>query len=126
MGGVVSLANDMTALMSTWGQTLTVVRKSVSYGTSGSDTYTWTQKDQQTGMIQPYTRRADTLRVPEGVDVHAEFEVYLPVATVIQEDDRIRPSGWAAGQDEYHVLHVLSYSSSHIEAFCELVKGHAS
>ncbi len=121
-----SLAGDFGQLMTLWGQTLTIVRRSVSYADSGSPTVTWSQVSSVTGMIQPATRpRGDTMRVEAGIKSYEYNEVYLPTTTTVDTGDRIRPFGWAAGDNEYEVIEKNDFSPSHFELLTIITRGHA-
>ena len=117
-----AMADDTTAILAAWGQTLTVVRTSNSYGATGGATPSWSSQGSATGMIQPL---GGTLRSGNVGDKDAAtHEVYLPNSTTVRAGDRVRPAAWAAGDDEYQVLSAEAYSPSHTRLFCKLVRGH--
>ena len=116
-----SIADHTTGLLAFWGQTLTWVRKSVSYGSSGDPTITWSSQGTPTGDIQPIT--ANLMRDEIGEKALSTHLILLANATSIIEGDRIRPSGWAAGNDEYQVTGIEAHTPSHVSVFAKLVKG---
>lgn len=118
------MAQDFTALMAVWGQVLTVVRRSAAYSDTGTPTVTWTSVDTPTGMIQPYLRRGDYQRSEAGIKSEDLSDIYVPKTTVVNTADRVRPFGWAAGQDEYEVINANDYSPSHYQLLCQKVRGH--
>jgi hypothetical protein len=118
-----TMAANFTALMTTWGQTVTVARRSVTYGDTGKPSSTWATNDTQASMIQPFTRRGDAIRREPGLESSALYEIYMPAATSVRAGDRIRPAGWTTGANEYDVIRVESYSPSHLEVVCRMTEG---
>jgi hypothetical protein len=118
-----SLVTDFASVVAVWGQSLTIVRRTVSYSNSGDATPTWAQQEVVTGHIQP-AKDTPAIRTQSGIEVRADNICFLPAASTIQENDRIREAGWVAGNDEHEVLVVNDFSPSHIEAKLKLVKGH--
>ena len=117
-----TVANDTTAILAVWGAPLTIVRKSPTYNTSGVATPAWATVTTATGDIQPIS--GSESRSNQGELVQTTHEIYLPNGTDIRGGDRIQPSGWAAGDDEYEVRGLIAETPSHVRVDATLVRGH--
>lgn len=117
-----AIAADTTDLLSIWGQTLTIVRRSVTYGDTSKPTVTWSSQGTATGMIQPASEA--TPREEVGLKARATHVIYFPNGTGVLEGDRIRTASWASGDDEYEVQRVETQSPSHVRLITVLTKGH--
>lgn len=117
-------AEDTTALLAEWGQSLTIARAAPAYGESGEPAATWTQQGSAvTGDIQPLD--GDTPNLAAGDQDAATHKILLPNGTTIRGGDRVRAAGWVTGNDEYHVLHAAAETPSHVSVLARLVRGHA-
>lgn len=117
-----TIAQDTDALLGTWGETVTLVRRSPSYSDKGTPTAGWASVATPSCDIQP--SGGTTVRLPSGQQVKTTHNLFFPQGTDVRGGDRVRPSGWVAGNDEYEVQGVLAEPDSHVEAQATLVKGH--
>ena len=117
-----AIATDAADLLSIWGQTLTIVRRTVTYGDTGKPTATWTSQGTATGLIQPAGE--SVVRTVKGVEKSASHSIFFANATNVLEEDRVRPAGWAAGDDEYEVVTLEEQAPSHTRVTAQMVKGH--
>ena len=117
-----TMAQDTTAILDVWGQTLTIVRKTPTYSDTGMATMVWAAVTTATGDIQPFSgaERRDV----GGEIVLTTHEIYLPNGTDVRGGDRVRPAGWVAGDDEYEVRELRAETPSHIQINATLVRGH--
>lgn len=84
-------------------------------------TDSWASVGTPDGDIQPISGINPTVGIgQQRVSTH---RIFLPDGTDIKQGDRIRPSGWSAGEDEYSVDSVLD-DEGHIEARLQLAGGH--
>jgi len=116
------MADDAAAIINTWGETLTIMSKTITYDGIGDPTPTWAQSSQPTGYIQPVS--GDTIRQEQGQKIVTTHECYLPNTTTANEGWRIRPEGWSAGDDEYQIRLREAWGPSHVRLRLVLVEGH--
>lgn len=117
-----TMADDAAGILSVWGATFTVFRRSVSYGDTGKPSVSWTNKGSATAMKQPGSD--NTSRGEPGIKVVATWTFFFPNGTDILEGDRLQPVGWAAGDDEYEVDTLEAQPPSHVKVVTVLAKGH--
>ena len=119
-----TISDDTTDLISTslWGESVTVVRDTLSYGDDGAATDSWGTQETVNADIQPLS--GGELIREIGKEQISTHKVFLPQTSTVRQGDRIRASGWAAGSDEYHVDAVMNYED-HVKAMTHIVKGHA-
>lgn len=117
-----TIATDTDDILAVWGETVTIVRNTPTYGNLGQSTDSWASVSTPLGDIQPAGGRVVTLE--GGQQREATHRVFLPNATDVRQKDRIRPSGWSSGDDEYEVMQVLS-DEGHVEVLTVLVVGRA-
>lgn len=117
-----AIADDAADLLSIWGQTLTIVRRSVTYGDTSKPTVTWASQGTATGVIQPAGESAP--RTDIGIKPRATHVIFFPNGTNVLEGDRVRTASWSAGDDEYEVTQLEAQSPSHTRVLTVLTKGH--
>ena len=117
-----TVAQDTTAILAVWGQTVTIMRKVPTFSDSGSPTPAWTSQGTAVADIQPIG--GDEQRVDLGEKVKTTHKIEFPNGTAIQGGDRVRPAGWAAGDDEYEVRILSEQTPSHVRVEAEKVRGH--
>ena len=117
-----TVAQDTTAILAVWGQTVTIMRKVPTFGDTGAPTPVWTSQGTATADIQPIS--GSEQRVDLGERVTTTHKIEFPNGTSIQGGDRVRPSGWAAGDDEYEVRVLIEQTPSHVRVEAEKVRGH--
>jgi len=93
------------AILAVWGQTVTIMRKAATFSNTGAPTPVWTSQGTATADIQPID--GSEKRLEAGERVLTTHEIYFPNGTGIQGGDRVRPAGWAAGDDEYEVRAII-------------------
>lgn len=118
-----TIADDLENIVTAWGQVLTAVRNTPTYGTSGEHTQVWASIGTPQGAIFP--KGGLTKREVPGIKDVSTHDVFVEIATVVVAGDRIRPAGWAAGDDEHEVLLVENYLSQYQHCHTRLVVGHA-
>ena len=123
-----TIAGDTNDLIATtlWGEVVTVVRNTPSYGGDGAASDSWASVATPNADIQP-TDSASQGAVPTsevGQQKLSTHRIFLPAAQDVRQGDRIRASGWVTGDDEHHVDFVSSFED-HVEALTHIVKGHA-
>lgn len=118
-----TLADDTTDLLGTslWGEQVTIRRNTPTYSNTGAFTDSWATLSTPNADIQPVGGDIATREI--GQDKKSTHRIFFPSSTNIEPGDRIRPSGWASGDDEYEVNSVLS-DDGHVEVFATMVKGH--
>lgn len=118
-----TLANDTVDLLATglWGEVITIRRNTPTYGDTGAFTDSWATVSTPNADIQPVS--GDVIARESGQDKKSTHRIFLPNGTAIKQGDRIRPSGWSAGDDEYEINSVLS-DEGHVEVLATQVKGH--
>lgn len=117
-----TVAQDTTAILAVWGQTVTIMRKVPTFSNTGAPTPVWTSQGTATADIQPIS--GDERRAELGERVKTTHKIILPNGTGIQGGDRVRPNGWAAGDDEYEVRVLIEEIPSHVLVEAEKVRGH--
>lgn len=78
---------DTTAILNVWGETLTVKRRSASYGATGKATITWTTIGTITGDWQPLPGSA--IIEEAGLEVKSSSQIYAVYNAGILAGDRI-------------------------------------
>ena len=116
------MADDAANILSIWGETLTIVRRSTTYSDTGNPTVTWVVQGTATGLIQYMSET--TGRVDIGIKKVGTHGIFFENGTDILEGDRVRGAGWSAGDDEYEVLPLEIQDPSHVRVSVVLTKGH--
>ncbi len=119
-----TVAQDTVAILGVWGQTLTVRRKAATLSDSGAPTPNWATNGTTQGDIQPIGGAEQ--RVELGEQVLTTHKIYVPNGSDVKPADRIRPAGWAAGEDEYEVRILIEETPSHTRFDAEKVRGHGA
>ena len=119
-----SISGDTDDLLDTalWGETVTVIRNTISYNDVGVSADSWASVATPHADIQPLA--GETITGQIGETRRSTHRIFMPNATNVRQGDRVRPSGWVTGDDEYQVEEVMS-DEGHIEIWATLVKGHA-
>lgn len=117
-----AIADDAADILSVWGQTLTIVRRTATYSDTGKPTPTWASQGTATGLIQPAVE--STTREEPGIKKRGTHNIFFANGTNVLESDRVRTATWAAGDDEYEVVSVDAEPPSHVKVTANLVKGH--
>lgn len=117
-----SLADDTDDLLDVWGETVTIVRNTPTYGTTGEAVDSWASTGTASADIQPLSQGVLTTQAP-GQQRESHYSIFFPNGTAILQGDRIRPSGWATGDDEYIIDMILS-DEGHVECLASRVVGH--
>lgn len=119
-----TISTDTTSILAVWGETVTIVRNSPSYDNAGVMTDSWSSSvtGTATADIQPIA--GITIQRENGEQRTMSHRLYFPSGTNIRQGDRIRPSGWVAGNDEY-VAESVSSDEGHVEVLATLTSGHA-
>lgn len=99
-----AITDDVTALITVWGQTLTTVRRTVAYGDTAKPTPTWAAVESRTGYLYP--AGDSSVREAIGVKTKGTHSIIYESAANIREQDRVRKASWVAGDDEYEVVSV--------------------
>lgn len=116
------MSDDTDALLTVWGETVTVVRNTATYGALGQPSDSWSSVATPSSDIQPVSGTVFTDAA--GQKREATHRIFFPNGTAVLQKDRVRPSGWSSGDDEYEVQQVLS-DEGHVEALAVLVVGRA-
>ena len=116
-----SINSDTDDILSVWGETVTIVRNSITIDDYGNRTDSWVQVDSVEADLQPMTTRMTAREI--GFEKKSTHAIYVPSTTTIAAGDRLRPSGWSAGNDEYVVTGVWVYED-HLEVHALRVEGH--
>lgn len=117
-----TVAQDTTAILSVWGQTLTIRRKSPTLSDSGAPTANWATNGTATGDIQPLSGAEQ--RVELGEQIITTHEIFVANGSDVKPGDRVRPAAWSAGDDEYEVRILVEETPSHTCFRAERVRGH--
>ena len=119
-----SINTDTDELLNTslWGEQVTIVRNTITYGSDGDKSDSWGSVSTPNADIQPLSGAELTREI--GSQRSSTHKVFLPAGNGVLQGDRIRPSGWSAGNDEHHVDAVMSFED-HVEVMTHIVKGHA-
>ena len=119
-----SISGDTTDLLDTalWGEVVTVVRNTPTYTDAGAATDSWASVSTPNADIQPVS--GVTVTGQAGEVRSMSHRIFLPSGNSVVQGDRIRPSGWSTGDNEYQVEAVLS-DEGHVEVLVTLVRGHA-
>lgn len=118
-----TIATDTDDLVATtlWGESLEIVRNTVSYDDMGGSTDSWAVIITVNADIQPISGINPTVGI--GQERASSHRMFLPDATGVKQGDRVRPVGWVTGDDEYTVDAVLT-DEGHVEIRMTLVVGH--
>lgn len=118
-----TISGDTEDLVDTtvWGEVITIVRNTASYSDMGVATDSWESVATPNADIQPISGMNPTVGI--GQMRASSHVVFLPDGTNVKQGDRVRPSGWSAGDDEYEVDSVLD-DEGHIECRLSMVGGH--
>jgi hypothetical protein len=119
----VTIAQDTDAILGVFGETVVVVRNTVTYGNDGAaSSESWGQVASCLADIQP---NDGGLKVgPVGEQRMSTHRIFFPSGTDVIPGDRVRASGWATGADEYQVDFILS-EEGHVEVAASIVRGQA-
>ena len=117
-----TIKDDTDDILEVWGQTLTVVRETITYNNSGKPTPSWSSQGTLTGDIQPAS--SEVIRQEQGEKIKTTHEIFVTNAANVLGGDRIRIAGWVVGNDEYQVIGVDLFTPSHVSIRATLVKGH--
>lgn len=120
-----SFADDTDDLLqdpnSGHGEAVVIRRNTPTYGDTGAASDSFSTIATIQGDIQPNSASNPTVEL--GQQKMSSHRIFLPNGANVLQGDRVRPSGWSAGEDEYEVDGVLS-EEGHVEALASLVKGH--
>lgn len=117
------MSNDTDDLLDTdiYGEAVTIVRNTPTYGDTGAASDVWASVATPNADIQPITGHNPTGELGQmKISTH---RIFLPNGIAVRQGDRIRPSGWVAGDNEYEVDAVLS-DEGHVEVLASFVGGH--
>ena len=103
-----------------WGEQVNIIRNTPTYGEAGGPVDSWAVVLTVNVDIQPFSGSNPTVEL--GQKRISTHRVFLPNGTLIVQGDRIRPSGWVAGDNFYEVDAVLS-DEGHVEVYASLVRG---
>lgn len=119
-----SISTDTDELIDTslWGEAVTVVRNTPTYGNDGDKADSWASVSTPNADIQPLTGAEANLE--SGAQRLSTHRIFLPAGNGVSQGDRIRANGWSTGDDEHQVDAVLSFED-HVEVLTHIVKGHA-
>lgn len=116
-----SMKTDTTNILTDWGETVSIVTNAPTYNSAGMQTDVWGSAVSETADIQPVS--GNTIMAESGLQHKSTHEIFLKFDTVAIAGKRIRPAGWASGNDEY-IINYMKLFEEHAIAFCTLVKGH--
>lgn len=119
-----TISGDTDDIISTslWGESVTIYRNTPSFGNFGEPTDSWGLQSTVACDIQPL---GGSLKATEiGLQKNSTHKLFFPASTSVIAGDRVRPSGWVTGDDEY-IVDVGSSFEDHVEADAHMVKGHA-
>ena len=117
-----TLATDAADILSIWGATHSVQRKTVTYSNTGKATSAWAEQITPTLYIQPVS--GDIERLEAGENIKSSHVAFGENGIDVLEGDRIQKPGWSAGEDEYEVRMVEEWAPSHVRIRLTQVKGH--
>lgn len=118
-----AISGDTDDLLDTglWGEAVTVVRNTPTYDNVGQPSDSWASVSTPNADIQPVS--GVTVTKDGGQQREMSHRIFLPSGNGVRQGDRIRPSGWATGDNEYSVEQVSS-DEGHVEVLAVLVRGH--
>ena len=119
-----TIADHTTGLVATtlWGESVIVRRNSPNFSDTGVATDSWATVVTVNAELQPLAP-GSLATVAIGEMRTSTHRFYFPDGTDILEGDRIRPSGWVAGDDEFVVTGVMD-DEGHFEVYAQRVRGH--
>lgn len=119
-----TIAGDTDDLLGTslWGEAVSIVRNTPTYGDTGAPTDSWGAVATVNADIQPMSGSNPTVEL--GQKRISSHRIFLPSGTAIIQGDRVRPSGWSAGDNFYEVDAVLS-DEGHVEVYASMLRGSA-
>ncbi len=128
-----TMQQDLADLLGVWGAPAdgtgpglySIARSTLATSDSGSNTPTFVQVDQQEGAVFPYMRKGESTTLEVGVAALNMLLIVFPGVTNVQENDRVRPPSWQAGDDDYYVSKVNPCLPSHVEVIIVKVTGNA-
>jgi hypothetical protein len=107
---------DTSALLDVWGETLTVKRRSASYGATGKATVTWITIGTITGDWQPLPGKA--IVEEAGLEVKSSSQIYTVYNANVLAGDRIyRADG------SYEYVNYLKKHEDHMAIRMKLTEG---
>lgn len=119
-----SLADDTNDIIATtlWGETVSIYRNTETYGATGAPSDSWASVATPIADIQPMggSSTPSALGTKEG----STHTIFVPSGTNVLVGDRVRPSGWSTGDDEYIVDNVMTEEDK-IILEAHIVEGHA-
>jgi len=138
-----TIDDDTAAILSDWGQVVTIVFRHNTVDGIGSGTSAWWLMGTLRMDIQPVSQ--ETARRESGESVRSTHEGFacsyhlidatkwdvkkwgtFKWSSFFEAGNRVRPYGWVAGDDEYEIKGVRLHNSSHAELSLVLVKGHGN
>ena len=119
-----SIATDTDALLTVWGETVTIRRNTPTYGDIGELTDSWATLSTPLADVQPVDAEKAMVTVAIGEQRILTHRIFFPDATAIRAGDRIRRASWASGDDELEVQYVMT-DEGHVEVYTSAVAGHA-
>lgn len=116
-----SLSSDTDNLLSmdVWGEQVEIVRNATGYGDTGLAGDLWAVVSQPNADIQRISGNNPIRDLGQGR--FSSHRIFLPGGANVRQGDRIRPSGWIAGQAEYFVQAVLA-DEGHTEIRANIVR----
>lgn len=120
-----SIANDTDQILEPGNQlseVITVFRNTLTYDDRGTASDSWALIATVNATID--FLHGDNPTVDLGQARGSTHRLFLPNATAVRQGDRIRPSGWTTGDNEYEIDAVLS-DAGHVEVLASQVRGHA-
>lgn len=117
-----TISDDTDDILGVWGETATIVRNTPTFDDYGERTDSWASVTTAAAEFQPMSSAMAAREI--GFEKKSTHAIYLPASTSVRTEDRVRPSGWSTGDDEYVVTGVWEYED-HIEAHALKVEGHA-
>jgi len=107
---------DTSSILDEWGETLTVKRRSASYGDTGKATITWTTIGTITGDWQPLPGSA--IIEEAGLEVKSSSEIFTEYNANVLAGDRIyRADG------SYEYINYLKKHEDHVAIRMKLTEG---
>ena len=105
-----------------WGEEITIVRNTPTYDDAGSPTDSWEVVLTVNADIQPISGINPTIEL--GQERISSHRIFLPNETAVIQGDRIRPSGWTAGENFYEVDAIVS-DKGPVEIYASMIRGGA-
>lgn len=118
-----TIATDTDDLLGVWGETVTIVRNTPTFGSTGAAVDSWATVATVSADIQPFRVKGGDITSAIGEQRESDVVVFFPSGTALLQGDRLRKSGWVAGDDEY-VLDVVQTEEGHVECYGVKVSGH--